>query len=94
MDKEAIKNELIREGELIINSTKNSVNSSTGISKLKALANHLGTLEDFTNKINDKLNDILKEQNITKFDSEEEKGELIKYLKPSIIELIRKYTLG
>lgn len=94
MDKEAIKNELVREGELIISSTRNPVKSSTGISKLKALANHLGTIEDFTKKINDKLNEILKQQNITEFASEEEKSALIQYLKPAITELIRKYTLG
>ena len=94
MYKEAIKNELVREVELIINSTRNPVKSSVGISKLKALANHLGTIEDFTKKINSKLNEILKEHNITEFESEEEKNELIQYLKPTVTELIRKYTLG
>jgi hypothetical protein len=36
----------------------------------------------------------LKQQNITEFESEEEKSELIQYIKPAVTELIRKYTLG
>ena len=93
MDKEAIKDELIRESELIINSTSNPVKRASGLNKLKALGNHLKTTEDFNQKLTAKLNEILEEKNIT-FEGEngeEEKNELIEYLKPTITELIKKY---
>jgi hypothetical protein len=96
MDKEAIKNELIREVENLINSTNNPVQSASGFGKLEALGNHLSNVDDFTKKITDKLNEILNVKNI-RFDGEngeEEKNELISYLKPTITELIKKYIMG
>lgn len=86
MDKEAIKDELISECEKLINSAKNS-QSTVGVSKLKAMANHLGTIDDLTKNINIKFNDILNQQNI----SDEERRELMMYLKPTVVELVRKY---
>lgn len=93
MDKEAIKNDLIREVEILINSNVNPVKTTSGFNKLEALGNHIDTLEDFSEKITDKLNKILQTKNI-KFENEDEKNELILYLKPTITELIRIYILG
>ncbi len=96
MDKEAIKQELIRECELIINSTDNPVKRASGFNKLEALGNHIDTTDEFSKKITDKLNEILVAKNL-RFDGEkgeEEKNELITYLKPTIIELIRKYIIS
>ncbi|EJG03399.1 hypothetical protein [Flavobacterium sp. F52] len=93
MDKERIKDELIREGEFIINSISNPVKRASGFDKLKALGNHLKTTDDFTQKLTAKLNEIL-EANEISFEGENgevEKNELIEYLKPTITELIRKY---
>jgi len=93
MDKEAIKNELIRESELIISSSTNPVKRASGFDKLKALGNHLKTTDDFTQKLTARLNEILEAKNIT-FEGENgeaEKNELIEYLKPTVTELIRKY---
>jgi hypothetical protein len=93
MDKEAIKEELIRECELMINSTDNAVKRASGFNKLEALGNHIGSTDEFSKKIIDKLNEILVAKNL-RFDGESdetEKNELVTYLKPTIIELIRKY---
>lgn len=90
MDKEAIKDELIKECELLISSAKNNKHNA-GVTKLEALANHIGTVGDFTKTINVVLNEILKQQNVTKFKNEEEKSELLVFLKPTIAELMRKY---
>lgn len=93
MDKEEIKNELVREVEVLINSDTNPVKRASSVNKLGALGNHLGTLDDFTKKITEKLNEVLQSKNIV-IKNKEEKNELIEYLKPTITELIRKYIMG
>lgn len=93
MDRDEIKNELVREVEEIINSKSNPVKRATGLNKLGALSTQAGTLDDFTKKITEKLNEILVNKKIV-IENEEEKNEFMEYLKPTITELIRKYLLG
>jgi hypothetical protein len=91
MDKEEIKNELIARCEKISQSIKDNMPRSSGMfGALKDVAERTMTLREFgKDKIVDELNRILEEKNISFKDNE--KSELIKYLKPYISELLKRH---
>lgn len=90
MNKELIKTELEIEINSIINSNSDTFKNTSGLQdKLKMWSTKLGGIEDFSEVISKKLNDILERHNII-FKDENEKNELILFLKPTIQELIVK----
>ena len=93
MNKENIKNELILEVEKLLNLSENKISGSSGLDKLKAMAEHMGKADNFSHKIVDLLNEILAKNNV-EFKDEKEKDNLIEYLNPTIKELIQKFILN
>ena len=63
MNKENIKNELISEVEKLLNLSENKIGGSSGMGKLKAMAEHMGKADAFSHKIVDLLNEILVKNN-------------------------------
>ena len=92
MNKEEIRNQLIEEVQDLL-THKYKRKPSKGLDALKGLANHFKGSEDFGNVITKTLNSIL-QKNEVKFESEEEKKNLITFLKPTITDLIRQYMLN
>ena len=93
MNKENIKSELILEVEKLLNLSENKISGSSGLDKLKAMAEHMGKADNFSHKIVDLLNEILAKNNV-EFKDEKEKDNLIEFLNPTIKELIQKYILN
>lgn len=90
MNKELIKTELEIEINSIINSNPNTFKNISGIQdKLKMWSTKLSGVEDFGEVISKKLNEILEKHKIV-FKNEDEKNELILFLKPTIQNLMVK----
>lgn len=90
MNKEFVKTELENEINSIINSNLDTFkNTSAFLNKLEMWSTKFGEVEDFTEVISKKLNEIIERYGIV-FRDENEKNELIAFLKPTIQELIVK----
>ena len=91
MDKDQIKTELISEVEILLSLNKKKLaNTAAGIGKIKAMADHAGKMDDFSNRIIDILNEILQKNKI-ELNNEDDKNELLAFLKPTVADLLRKY---
>jgi hypothetical protein len=90
MNKELVKIELENEINSIINSNSDTFKNTSGLlDKLEMWSTKFGGVEDFTEVISKKLNEILERHSIV-FKDENEKNELIAFLKPTIQELVVK----
>ncbi|MES2804091.1 MAG: hypothetical protein V4652_00885 [Bacteroidota bacterium] len=90
MNKEFVKTELENEINSIINSNLDTFKNTSGfLNKLEMWSTKFGEVEDFTEVISKKLNEIIERYGIV-FRDENEKNELIAFLKPTIQELIVK----
>lgn len=90
MDKEKIKIEYINEVEKII--TSNVKIQKNGIERIKAFGDNLNQFESFSQEMISVLNKVLKKNNIV-FKNEKEKKDLILYLKPTTLELLKQNIL-
>ncbi len=90
MDKEKIKIEYINEVEKII--TSNVKIQKNGIERLKAFGDNLNQFESFSQEMVSVLNKVLKKNNIV-FKNEKEMKDLILYLKPTTLELLKQDIL-
>ena len=90
MDKEKIKSELISEVNKMINSNPDKFKKSMGLTdKLDMWSKKIGNADDFSKKIIDKLNEILNKHSV-KFKDDSEKNDFLKFINPTIKELIVK----
>ena len=90
MNYDHIRDQFITEAENLINDRKQSLFKGAGVSKLKAMADHLETFEKFSEELNVMINDVLK-RNDVEFSSEEEKDDFTSYIKPTFETLFKKY---
>jgi len=93
MDKDQIKTELISEVEILLSLSKKKLANTAGIGKIKAMADHVGKMDDFSHRIIDILNEILKKNKI-ELNNEDDKNDLLAFLKPTVADLLRKYIRG
>ena len=90
MKKEEIKTELIKRGQKISDDIRRNVPKSSGmLAQIKNVAERIKTTDNFAKEITKTLNSILRENDVTFRDNE--KQELITFLKPTIAELIKRH---
>lgn len=90
MNRDKIKQLLIKEIENQFQKNENKFRNTKGLDKLNAWSEKFSKTPEFSELIIDKLNEILTKENVD-FKDENEKNEFIKFINPTIKDLITKF---
>lgn len=91
MNLEKIKNEFVKDIELIIDQKNQELTKLDGLNKLKAKEKHLDELNVFADLMNKKINEIIDKQ-AEQFQNDDEFNKFYQFIKPTFDILYLKYV--